>query len=716
MSFLYPLLLAGMAAVGLPILLHIVRRRTRRHVTFSSLMFLRPTAPRLRHRSRIEHLLLLLVRCLVLCLLAVAFARPFFVSPPVEAGPAAGRRFVLLLDTSASMRRTGLWNQALREVRSTLVTTNPSDRVCLMCFDNTTRTLVGFDQWQATQPARRTEAVVARLSDLSPTWASTDVGQALVAAAEAIEDDEVNDQEAVGTRQVVLISDLQQGSDLEALTAYEWPENTELSVRPLRAEGLTDAAIQLVTGRDHLARLDDEASPRVRVTNSAQATAQRFSLRWADAPDQRLDVYVPAGGSTVVKAPVRAPGLSATRLVLTGDDHDFDNTLYVTPALEQPIRILYVGSDDPNDPQDLLFYLRRAFGAAEALNVQLIQHLAGSETEQAQLAIVTEAVDASQSEPLRHFMESGHTALCVLKSDDTMGGILKAFGLGDGLSVGQAESLSEAHSTTSSDHQYAMLGRMEFTHPLLSPFSDPKFGDFTRIHIWNHRHIDTADLPNTHVLAWFDTNDPAILETPIGRGSLLTLTFGWRPADSDLALSSKFVPLLYSVLEYAGVRTGEQPQYFVGDSVPIPALHESESTQLQIRKPDGSLVTLDAGAAAFTATDLPGIYTIESPTESQSFAVNLPASECRTDPMEIDDLEKLGVSFSDSAQVSIAQRSQTKRTEDLVTMENRQKLWRWVIVALLAVLLFETWLAGWTMTRPVASAVDAESASQGERT
>jgi hypothetical protein len=64
-------------------------------------------------------------------------------------------------------------------------------------------------------------------------------------------------------------------------------------------------------------------------------------------------------------------------------------------------------------------------------------------------------------------------------------------------------------------------------------------------------------------LAWFDSNDPAWLEVPAGRGSLLVWTSGWHPADSDLALSSKFVPLLYSALEYGGLR--DISRYFVGD-------------------------------------------------------------------------------------------------------------------------------------------------------
>ena len=147
MSFLYPLLLAGVAAIGVPILLHMIRRHTRKRVTFSSLMFVRTTAPRLRNRSRIENLSLLILRCLLLCLLAIAFARPLLSRQAPEKMTHQGRRIVLLVDTSASMRRAGLWNQAMAEVRSVLSDVEPIDRVCLMTFDQSTQTQIGFEQW-----------------------------------------------------------------------------------------------------------------------------------------------------------------------------------------------------------------------------------------------------------------------------------------------------------------------------------------------------------------------------------------------------------------------------------------------------------------------------------------------------------------------------------------------------------------------------------------
>jgi hypothetical protein len=541
-----------------------------------------------------------------------------------------------------------------------------------MAFDRTARTVAGFDQWQAAEPAQRAETIASLLSALSPSWAATNLGQALIAAAEAIEDDEVNDQDSTRTHQIVLISDLQQGSNVETLASYEWPKNVEVSVKPLLAQGKTDAAIQLVTGRDYLSRLDDVETPSVRVTNSADASTQRFQLRWADAAGDSVDVYVPSGGSTVIKAPTRSSGATASKLLLTGGDQDFGNVFYVTPPLQQPISILYVGNDDPNDSKDLLFYLRQAFGVTGALNVQLTQYRSdqpwpAAQVDRAQLVIASGTMDPSRIEILRHSLEPGRTGLWVLKSDGA-----------------------------TANGKYAMLARMELTHPLLAPFSDPKFGDFTRIHFWRYTRVRTEDIPGSRVLAWFDTNDPAILEAPSDRGSLLMFTFGWHPADSDLALSSKFVPLLYSILEYAGALTGQRPQYAVSDTVPLPAWAVSELSEVRIRRPDNSLVQPES--AAFAATDVPGVYTIESPRQSQSFAVNLAASECRTDPMPVEDLEKLGLPMVQSPSVrSLADGKiaspQAKQAADFATMESRQKLWRWVIVAVLCIVLLETWLA-----------------------
>src|ERR1700732_2196530 len=102
MGFLAPWFLAGMAAVGLPVYLHLLRRHATIPRPFSSLMFFEPrTQSAIRHR-RLRYLLLLSLRIALLALLALAFANPF-ITRLAARGP-SGKLVLLVIDTSFSMR------------------------------------------------------------------------------------------------------------------------------------------------------------------------------------------------------------------------------------------------------------------------------------------------------------------------------------------------------------------------------------------------------------------------------------------------------------------------------------------------------------------------------------------------------------------------------------------------------------------------------------
>jgi len=598
------------------------------------------------------------------------------------------------------MRRAGIWDQVIIQAQSVLEDVVEADRVCVISFDQSTKTLIGFEQWAALDPARRIPIIKEQISKLSLSWALTNLGNALVSAAEAIEDDQVDDgQKTYTMSQVVLISDLQKGSNLEAMNAYEWPEETELLVKSIQCQGNTNAALQLVADRSGSGSPDDDSLAGIRIINSPDATTERFRLNWADesvatTSSQAKDVYAPPGHSVVVRVPAREDRLQARKLILTGDDHDFDNTLFLAPYLQQQVNILYIGSDNPADSKGMLYYLQWAFGTTRALKPHVISHpgdktIAATDIETAHLVIAADKINSDNLASLRRYLESGRTFLLVMKSADD---------------VTTLKGLSDIESIESEEadvDRYAMLSRIEFKHPLLTPFSEPRFGDFTQIHFWKYRWISIGDLPNVQVLAHFDSGDPAWIEMPVGKGSLLILTCGWHPSDSQLALSSKFVPLLYSILEYSGVLTGRQSQYFVGDYISIPHSIKAGASNIQIRKPDDSLVSLEASKNVFTQTDLPGIYTIETSAGNHLFAVNLPARECQTAAMQIEDIERFGVSFRQSSGIEVEQTTPAKRQRSFAALEYEQKVWRWVLVVLLAVSLIEIWLAGWLTRSPL---------------
>ena len=156
MSFLAPLYILGALAVSLPVLFHLFRRTPRGHVSFSSLMFLAPSPPRITRRSRLDNVFLLILRASIICLLALAFGRPF----PREAahlnlGGQKGRRVAILLDTSASMRRAGLWSRATTRVEKVLDDVGPGDRLAFFTFDDELRKVVDFDDEVEAPPAGR---------------------------------------------------------------------------------------------------------------------------------------------------------------------------------------------------------------------------------------------------------------------------------------------------------------------------------------------------------------------------------------------------------------------------------------------------------------------------------------------------------------------------------------------------------------------------------
>lgn len=100
MAFLNPtLVLAGLACVAIPIAIHILMRRRRKPVPWAAMRFLLEAYRQQRKRTRLEQLLLLATRCLLVAVLAVALGRPAFEGTGLfaSAGP---RTLILVLDNS----------------------------------------------------------------------------------------------------------------------------------------------------------------------------------------------------------------------------------------------------------------------------------------------------------------------------------------------------------------------------------------------------------------------------------------------------------------------------------------------------------------------------------------------------------------------------------------------------------------------------------------
>ncbi|HWN94010.1 MAG TPA: BatA domain-containing protein [Methylomirabilota bacterium] len=675
MSFLAPLFILGALAVAAPIIFHLIRRTSKEKISFSSLMFLQPTPPRVTKKSRLENILLLILRCTVLCLLALAFGRPFLRNP-LNAGSSSGvvTRTILLVDTSASMRRENLSAEAVERAIDFTRRAAPAEQVAIYTFDRNARAVMPFTEWNKASLSERRVLAEQRLRAVKPTWNNTHLGNALVAASEAFDAER---EHATAERRVMIISDMQEGAHLEGLQGFPWPKQTHVSMAPIKPKKPANAGVQLLSAVGGNTTQTNE-SVRVRINNSMESGREQFELRWAGTISNATAIYVPPGQGRMLDLP-RA--LGSDSLTLTGDDAEFDNHLFIiTPPREQ-IEVTFIGHDHETNTQQLLFYLKRAFPetARQQVHITLVRPDEGFSAAMRNATLVVLAAplpDHAQRE-LGTALTNGMTVLCVARSPEESQAVA-------GIS-GQSVTAEEAAPSG-----YRMLAEIEFAHPLFAPFADARFSDFTKIHFWKHRRLNFGST-NTHILARFDNGDPAVAQINVGKGTLFVLAAGWQPGDSQLALSSKFVPLLYSLLEIGGALKAQSLAFAVGDPVDLSSLRATNA--LTIRKPDGTTASVRADVKSFGETDMPGVYSVVGVEPPLRFAVNLAPEESKTAPLATEQLEQLGVPIRVQPVATAKQVARREAQLKAVELESNQKLWRWLIAATLVVLIIETWVA-----------------------
>ncbi|MCX7401323.1 MAG: BatA domain-containing protein [Planctomycetales bacterium] len=732
---MFELLYAGFAVAGgllagVPIALHMLRRTPAVRMPFSVVRFLTPTLPKTTKRSTIEHWPLMLLRILAVILIALAFARPFqrvTIAKATESGTAD--RVALLIDASASMRRDGLREAVIAEIQKVVAELNEEDTLSLAVFSENARTLLSSSEWKQTEPASRAALIERVTNAYEPDWLATNTATAMLEAA-----DEVAREQGTagpeGERRVVLITDFQEGSDLDAVRSGTWPDSVKLDLRIVQPTASGNAGLSLAedgrTGRI-----------RVRVTNSGDATMTSYSLSIFDIAGNPIGKPITAEVGGGQRKTITMPEVTEGQPLIAGveilnDAHPFDNVVDLPLEEVGVVQIAHAGPIDPNNADTMRYYLQRVLDGNETSPVEMVD-LVGVDgialpvPDNVRLAIATDTVSEGLITSLNGLLDRGGIVMIALKSTD-MATSLKSL-------MPENTGIEEASVT-----DYAMLGQLDFSNSLLTPFADARFADFSSIRFWHFRKLtlDPNQAQAVRVLAKFDSGAPAILESsrPSG-GRLFILTAGWHPEDSQWALSTRFPPMIHRLVQLANPRKSGHLLFEAGQRISPADLSGSEKWTLTA--PDGTVQTpstlaakastsqpinLSAESSAETTTpgdstkateaspasaasdsqmislSTPGRWTLTGETaegpKSVSLLVTVAASESRTEPFPAGQLQALGMS-SDVATVKTAEAEQPSAAEtaqlDSTELESQQKFWRWFLLAGLILLAIESIVA-----------------------
>jgi hypothetical protein len=674
MSFLSPWFLLGAALIVGPIIAHLIRQATRKRVAFSATRFLSASPPKLDRRNRIQHPWLLLLRCLVVGLLAMGFARPYFKrNLPVLNTPTIPQSVVAVLDESASMQRAGLWDAARKKIYDLADSLGPNDQFAILGVSGGVEHILSHEQWKETAVGSRDALVRGALADRKPGWGPKNLDAAIEQASAEWEQMSEN-VNAVTRKKIVVVSDFTASGRVSGLAGLDWPKGSEVKLEPVTPTHAGDAGLQWLGWSDSDAGL----TLRARIVQSAKSTATALSVQLRDAATNQpigapQKLTVQAGDSQIVEVPVPADDAKKPlRLDLSGDEENFDNTLWAVHPSPREITLTYYGGHAANDIKHARFYLERAVAGWK----DPLVHVVAGETASAadtskpgsEFFVIAGPLDAAAAANVRNKVAAGDFALVLLNDPKMVDTAAALAGETDWAPIQPAQ-------------KNAMFGQIDFQHPLFSLFSDPHYSDFTHIQFTQAQSVKLPPKSATVVAARFDDGSPAVLETTVGKGRMIVWGSDWSTAVGNWVLSTKFIPWLESLVERAA--GGAQH----------PVIAEVGDTDRLLGGEPAQWRPLSAVEGSFqeTTPTLPGVYQMQQGDTTHWVALQVPATASNIAPMPLETWEKLGVPLH-AQPVTTASPIAAPLGEDQTApkLEARQKLWRWLLLGAALILALES--------------------------
>ena len=545
MSFIAPLFFVALAALAIPVLIHLFQREKKQVMRFPSLMFVQQVPYKSIQRRRVHNWLLLLVRLAVLTLIVLAFTRPFFERQDLGTATGGGaREVVILLDQSYSIGYADRWERAQAAATEAINGLGPVDRGSVVLFSS------GAEIALRSSAGGERERLIAAVEAAEPTAGATRFASALKVAGSILADS------PLPRREVILVSDFQRGG-WRGEEGASLPEGATLTAVPITggAEPPNVAVTGVSLARSTFSNQERVVATAVVANRGTQSlTGGELALEIDGRPIQTERLDVEAGGSvSVAFEPFTLAASDMRGSVRTGADALVaDNVFNFVVSPVQPIRVVVV---DRGGTGSAALYLTRALAIGDAprfeTTVRQPEALPDNDLGEASIVVLNDvAVPAALGRRLARFVAAGGGLFVALGPRATWPQDVDLL----------PAALQERVDRTRGDA--ARIGALEYAHPVFEPFRAPRSGDFAAARIYGYRAV--APGPSAQVLARFDAGAPALIEGRTGTGRVLLWTSTLDLAWSDLPLKPVYLPFVHRAVRHLSAYTEPAPWWTVG--------------------------------------------------------------------------------------------------------------------------------------------------------
>jgi hypothetical protein len=723
MTFLNLAALGGLAAISIPIIIHLLNQFQVKEVTWAAMRFLQESIEKNQRRLQLEDLLLLILRCLLVALLIFALARPTWQSG-TQHGSAHQVSAVIIIDDSYSMGLTnGLTTsfQRAQTAAEQVLAAFPTGSSSALFFaaDNVQPVIAQptFDFSLLRQTIRQ-----AKLTDRA-----TDLSNALQLAVTTLQKHEGNE-----SKEIYLITDGQ---------ANGWPslDQMEKQLADVQKEITVHVVLVGDSAESNLGitdlRMDSGLTPvgqplrcTVQVFNGSGTEARdvRVTLNVDDEPavDEKIvDSIQPGTASSVALfAKLRSEGYHTITAQIPHDRLPADDQRTLAVRTVSEVRVLLVNGGtamQPSEADD--FYVRNAL--TPVASGDLTNYFVKTTTIDAgQLAATAlddyDAVyllDVNQIDPtvvptLAHFVQQGG-GLVVFPGPEANSDFYNLDLGKDGFLPAKLGPF-RGDPDHRDDKKFYTLQNKDYQHPITALWNDPSAGSLATAHFFAYYALTPIDWkapaegeatptggqPQV-VMHFAGGDDPAAVEHTWGAGRVILFASTPTTAWNDLPVHAAFVPLMQRVLgslieretEGLNVRVG-QPFSFV---VPSEQLHRDFTVtapgQTDPPRVEGQVALVNGlPVVQYAKTDFSGAYKVSIAGDDSplSFAAQSDPRESDLTLLSDAQLKTLGQSVD-----VIHWTEKASLTPKLTSARNGYELWWPLLVAALIFATAETFLA-----------------------
>lgn len=666
MTFLHVAFLGGTLAIAVPIVLHMIMRKQPKHLEFPALRFIKQRESANRRQVRLRHWVLLALRCAVVGLLAVALARPSMLASGLLGDQEAPVAAALVFDTNPRMQYRHNNQTRIEVARDTaqwLLPQLPAESDVAVVDSRTGTAAFAVDKSAARQRIERLEADVM----------SQPLGLAVESAIRLVGESDKPRKE------VYVFTDLSRAAwspeamrDLSARLKEQWgvgvyvidvgvtdPSNSGFGPTRLSAEVLSKNS-PLSISADVL-----HWGP------GGERTAELFLIdRQTGNAEIRGREPIEARAGTAERVDFQLRGLTdgihQGYLKLAGEDAlACDDVHWFTVEVRPAWRVLIAaGGASDRKPQDDALFLSEAL-APYAIRIR----------GEAVFECDVIGFDQLADKPL-----DGYNAVCLVDPrplEPAVWQMLHAYvSAGGGLGIFLGRNATPIDSFNEPVAQELLPGKLVrqwrsggdvylapegFGHPLLAKFR-PLEVAWQLLPVFRHWQLDELADGAAAVVA-FSNNQPAIIDRPVGKGRVITMTTPISDAASR-ADARDYVPwnliptgddklpfflLANTMAEYLVGSEAERLNYPAGSTAIVHLDPEQRHPIYVLTTPGGDQIRTPPSeqqdAIVVTSTEVPGNYRMQAgggPREVDlGFSVNLPPTVSQLDRVTQDDLRAI---------------------------------------------------------------------------